>query len=259
MKEITSLDEMKKIELDIMKYIHELCEKENLKYYLAYGTLIGAVRHKGFIPWDDDIDIVMPRKDYEKLIKIMSKSDGIYKICCVENDGRTYNLPWIKMYDSRTLVKERGYYQGFNYGLFVDIFPLDGLGNTYEEAKAITEKVKVNKYRIWCMDSVKNKGIKGRLLNLIGRKTFNRLMLHELKKNDFYKSKWIGSIMGTYMDNEIHKQEIYKDRCLLEFEGEQYWGPAMYSECLTATYGDYMKLPPKEEQITHHNMSVYWK
>ena len=71
MRKITDLKELKKIELDILLYIDRICREHNLLYYMAYGTLLGAVRHKGFIPWDDDIDIVMPRPDYEKLIKIM--------------------------------------------------------------------------------------------------------------------------------------------------------------------------------------------
>lgn len=257
MKQIKELKEIQTIELDILKFIDRVCRANNLTYYLAYGTLIGAVRHKGFIPWDDDIDIIMPRKDYEKIIKIMGKGIGNYGMVCVETN-KNYNYPWGKVYDKRTSLKEIGKFQIVEYGLWVDIFPIDGLGETKEEALKMTEKIKVNKYRIWTMHVFAKKGIKGRLMNLIGRKSFNRLMLHDCKKNNFYTSKWVGCVIGDD-EKAIIEGKHYQEKCELEFEGYKFYAPKEYDKILTMWYGDYMTLPPVEERVVAHDTEIYWK
>ena len=257
MNKITDIKEVQSIELEMMKFIDELCRGNNLKYYLAYGTLIGAVRHKGFIPWDDDIDIIMPRPDYEKLIKLMEGDKKNYSLVCVEKN-KDYNYPWAKMVDTRTKLIELGKHQEEEIGIWIDIFPVDGLGNDKDKAVELAKKMIVQKYRIWTMHAFKNKGIKGRIMNIIGRQRFNKLMLHYAKKNNFYNSQIVGCIAGWDLD-ELTKGEYYHETCEVDFEGCKFFAPKGYHELLTMWYGDYMKLPPEEERVPGHETEIYWK
>ena len=118
MKKITP-EEIKKIQLDLLIQFAEFCKKNNLYYCLAYGTLLGAIRHKGFIPWDDDIDVIMPRPDYEKFCKLVAEK----KIATSLQNNSTY--PFVKIIDTRTLVRER-FAQKEEVGIWIDVFVLDG-------------------------------------------------------------------------------------------------------------------------------------
>ena len=103
-RKIISADERKKISLDILKYVAEYCEKNDIKYFLAYGTLLGAVRHKGFIPWDDDIDLIMFRDDYNKFVSTFNKNDNNSKFKVLSFEYKTYSLPYAKVTDTETCI-----------------------------------------------------------------------------------------------------------------------------------------------------------
>ena len=127
MKEITSLDELKKIELEIMKKIHEFCVENKITYYLAYGTLIGAIRHKGFIPWDDDIDILMKREDYNRFLELFPEWCKDKNLSIANPWTKPYyGRPMTKVYDNRTFLTEPDFRSDDPYGVFVDIWILDG-------------------------------------------------------------------------------------------------------------------------------------
>ena len=139
MREI-NVDEAKKRLVEIAKYLDELCQKNGLTMYMAAGTLLGAVRHKGFIPWDDDIDVFLTRPDYDRLIEICrADNGGRYRLFAHELD-ENYLYTFAKMVDSDTLLIEKGGDAGVEMGLYVDIFPLDGLGNDINTAKAHMKK-----------------------------------------------------------------------------------------------------------------------
>ena len=128
MKVIESLDELKKIELDIMIKVHQFCEENGIKYYMIAGTLIGAIRHKGFIPWDDDIDIAMPREDYEKFLKIFPEYGKKNNLLAVNNRTKPYyGRPMTKVIDTRTSLTEPEYRSDDPIGVFVDIWVMDGV------------------------------------------------------------------------------------------------------------------------------------
>lgn len=127
------IEELRKILLELMDEIHAFCEKHGLKYYLSGGTLIGAIRHKGFIPWDDDIDIHMPRPDYEKFLELFPKESENVLLENRLNDK--YRYTYAKVCKKNTLVVEHAMDGGVDEGVFIDVFPLDALGNTEEEAK----------------------------------------------------------------------------------------------------------------------------
>ena len=117
-----NVEELKHIQLDMLSDIAEFCEQNNIKYFLAYGTLIGAIRHKGYIPWDDDIDICMPRPDYDKFLSLYNKKDSAYKAVAFELD-ENYKLPFAKVNDTRTVMWETMYDQDV-FGVYIDVFPL---------------------------------------------------------------------------------------------------------------------------------------
>lgn len=125
MQEITEIAELKEIQLGILREIDKLCKAYHLKYFMSDGTLLGAVRHKGYIPWDDDLDIWMPRKDYEKLEQIMNQEGSCYKVVNHKNT-KGYIYAFGKAVDTRTILKEN-IEVNCPMGIYVDIFPYDGL------------------------------------------------------------------------------------------------------------------------------------
>ena len=139
MKEITQT-EQKEILLDMLKYVDEICKKNNIKYFLYGGTLIGAIRHKGFIPWDDDLDICVPYKDYRKLITLL-KQDNKYN---VHNpyDNEDYYYFFTKLTDKRTILIEDNYNRIKDMGVFLDIFPFYHLPDSIEEYNKLYKKKK---------------------------------------------------------------------------------------------------------------------
>ena len=146
-----SMDEIKLIELEILQYIHDFCVKNDIKYFINYGTLIGAVRHKGFIPWDDDIDICMFRKDYEKFIDLFSKDDGIYKILSLETDDKYYNN-FMKVINSKTKIEDERNYKTYDLGIFVDIFPID----SFDDLKLVEKTYKLESFKLLSFSKKEN-------------------------------------------------------------------------------------------------------
>ena len=124
---IDNLDELKRIELNIMEKVHEFCEENNIRYVLALGTLLGAVRHNGFIPWDDDIDLYIPRDEYERFIATFPEwgRKNHLEICGLHTKANLYPRDMIKVYDTRTVLKEENYKNQCHLGVFVDLWPLD--------------------------------------------------------------------------------------------------------------------------------------
>ena len=134
MKKTINVEELKQVQLDILKFVDEYCKKNNLKYYLAYGTLLGAVRHKGYIPWDDDIDLLMFREDYEKFVT--SFKDERYKVFATEVNAK-YPYPFAKVGDTTTYFEEE-IKDVMDTGVNIDIFPLDYLPE--DKVKSVTKK-----------------------------------------------------------------------------------------------------------------------
>lgn len=241
--------ELKNIELDILKYIKFICDKEGLDYYLAYGTLLGAVRHKGFIPWDDDIDIFMPRKDYERLLNLDLSSE--YKILSCRNT-LDYIYEFAKIVDTHTVLKECNVQNIKELGVYVDIFPLDGLPKMYNWHLGI----------LWILTKIRilTSYIKYPFFKKIGFLSPNviaQIINKILSKYTWDESDKILSIEGGF--NEIFDKKIFDKGKQLEFEGELFNVPYLYDKYLKQCYGDYMKFPPKEKQITHHFFEAYWK
>lgn len=274
MKQITDLKELQQIELDILVEIDKICREEKIRYYLAGGTLLGAVRHKGFIPWDDDIDIAMPRNDYEKFLEVLEKQDNSrYKALSLEKT-KDYPYPFAKVVDTKTRLVEEIGKDVADMGVFVDIFPIDGMGNDKEEAMKRLMKIIRIRSRIWeaslKKSEIKNKEI--HLLNKIVKGCFNigirllgiknsyKYMMNYVNQKQFETSEWIASAVGgAGIQRELIEREYFDDVIEVEFEGKIFQAPKGYEKYLSNLYGDYMELPPIEKRVASHRGEIWWK
>ncbi len=262
-KKKLSLAEIKQAEVEILDYFVEVCNENNLSYYLDGGTLLGAVRHKGFIPWDDDIDVLMPRPDYEKLIRIMSSDHGRFKL--VSSDTcMDYYYPYAKIIDTNTeLIDEEA--SLLSYGLFIDIFPIDGLPADDKERKHFQDKIwKYRNIRWYSLKKLScDEGISNLFKIMIGKLVGNRRAWNLLKKNvskyNMYDSEYAYNIVESTRKYRNTHRRIFDEKIYLEFEGKKYAAPFGYDEYLTELYGDYMQLPPEAERVSNHSFIAYKK
>lgn len=264
---VISFEEAKKVELEILLNVADFCDKHGLRYYLAYGTLIGAIRHKGFIPWDDDIDIQMPRPDYNKLIELFNQENKDKRYFLIDSKAKNAGHTYVKVVDMRTIKKEEGTKKNSILGVDLDIFPIDGMPS--DEAEF--EKWYAKLYNCYKKQQYANTALKGWRL-----KTKIHLLLYKpyvlcrkglRKKADklhalypYEECERVGSMETIYSSKKNYMRKEYFDGyTLVEFEGHQFKAPKKYHEVLNCLYGDYMQLPPEEERITHHINTMFWK
>ena len=258
-KEI-SLEEMKQIEVEILLSIDSFCKENNLRYIVGYGTLIGAVRHQGFIPWDDDIDLWMPRPDYDKFIDSFKNAN--YQLLCMEH-GDYYRM-YAKVCDTRTIITNTN---NNNMGVFVDVIPIDGLPSKENEARHYLKKMIVIRRWIYKVINCSIYGQKKPFLQSLLLCFFERICpVHRMlvfflrlsNKYSFESSDYVG-IISLCSKPYLLKRAYFEDITELMFEGHKVNAPLNYDECLRALYGDYMKLPPEKNQIPSHAYHAYWK
>lgn len=260
MREI-DIEHIKRIELEILNEFHGFCEKHGLTYYLAFGTLLGAVRHKGFIPWDDDVDVLMPRSDFERFMNLYSGSNRYGLIYYPKNKNSW--LSWGKMYDQRTSVIEKDTIGVNNCGVYIDIFPLDYLSDTYDDSLKI---YKINKKRFTLIYSkifpVKIKNLKSFLLFMARPFISWRFYLGKIRKEGIKRQKrreYSCITAPVYGEKMIVESVFFDKKVKMKFENNEYWVPSGYDAFLKRIYGNYLSLPPLEEQVPHHNLLAYWK
>ena len=254
MKHLT-LDEIKKIELGILDYVVDICEKNHLRYFLAYGTLIGAIRHQGFIPWDDDIDIIMPRPDYEKLLDITeSSTNEKYHVLCSRN--RSYLYGFAKVLDKKTKIVDENVENIPELGVWLDIFPYDGMSSK----SSLNNKFCfiLNKLRAAAIYKHFPKGKGANFLvwhicRLIGYRPFLKLYDHFCKSVPYDTSKFVGLISDM---KDYHESRLFNSAVKVEFEGKMYHAPIGFDQILKNYYGDYMQLPPEDQRASHHIKAV---
>lgn len=259
------INQIKKIELDILIAFADFCEENKLKYYLAYGTLLGAVRHKGFIPWDDDIDVLMPRPDYNRFIELtgynpikQNLETRLYRNCKNPNI-----YPFAKIIDTNTLVYEKGKSRKNISGIWIDIFPLDGCPDSSEETRVQFEKyLKIRNWQdlattnpFYIDQNIIKKMLKfiffAPAAKLYGCKRICKKIDELAQSYSYDKSQLVADFTWGDSLNAILKKEDLEPALHLEFEGKLFNAPKSYDQYLTNLYGDYMILPPENERIPH--------
>ena len=255
--------EIKNAELTILKQFAEFCEDKSLRYSLAYGTLIGAVRHKGFIPWDDDIDVIMPRPDYDEFITLVSEGafPSSLVVSSTELDGAPQ--PFAKVVNPQIKVVSGRDREDIDERLWIDVFPIDGLPSSNIKCCFIFFLAKVfgqlsvislldHKY-----DHPGYLKIAIVLLSPISRivpfEKWSSRVLHWLNRRiTFGSSDYAGLIGWGSGVRERFPVEYFTDLTTASFEGSTFNIPRHYDEMLRSIYGDdYMQLPPEEKRVTH--------
>ena len=255
-----SLSEIKRIELDLLVEFDRMCNANGLYYTLCGGTLLGAIRHHGFIPWDDDIDVLMPRADYDKFLNMSSHAGLPEHIDIVSwKDGTSY-YPFIKLLDKRTEIETK-YVEDISNKIWIDVFPIDGNPEDSQELNRVYKKSKFYR-KILTTKVSKIGGGKSFLKRLI--KPLVRLLLTPLstsmlckkidafaKSYDFEHSEYVGGIVWGYGPCERINKKAYMSPVKVVFEGLTFTAPSNYDEYLSGLYGNYMELPPEEKRLTH--------
>ncbi|MCI6062863.1 MAG: LicD family protein [Ligilactobacillus salivarius] len=257
------------LSLDILIYITDVCEKLNLRYYLMYGSLIGAVRHKGFIPWDDDVDIMMPREDYNQLLCFLKENiDKRYELFEPNTVSRyPYMIARISDKNYKIVMNNE---EKYGMGIFIDIYPFDGVGNSLKEAKKIVRKGNVlssmcyqatrKRYAVETTTSFIRQCVKFPVFimsKIIGKEYFqNKLKKLENIKN-YEESKYISCVVwASGGEKDIFKRSWFDSYIYMDFQKYRFRVPKDYDEVLKHTYGNYMKLPDEKDRIGHHYYEV---
>ena len=251
--------------LPMFRWFHNYCAEQGLRYYVIGGTMLGAVRHKGFIPWDDDIDVGMPRPDYDRLCSLLAKqSDPPYLL---ETPGAADDFPYLyaKLYDPQTTMIEKKR-MAVVRGVFLDIFPLDGLGKDEETAKAHYKKIKkkINLHTAMVCALRKGRSFKKNLAVLIARMIPGFILsprklakqIEFLQKTyDFDDSLYISNTAGAWGAKENFPRSVFGTPAAYPFEDGTVLGPEQFDAYLSGLYGSYMTPPPPEKQVSHHDFS----
>ena len=246
---IIKIDELRELQMDILAAVHDFCQANDIRYSMGFGTMLGAARHKGYIPWDDDIDICMLRNDYEKFIRIFPiVLNENYKLECYENDS-DFTCAWAKIYDIRTGIRgitpsspER------KDGVNIDIFPYD--------------KVPGSEWGWRVYKPLRKKTL--RLLSIIKRRFHlprfaTKVVIVLSKLFNQTNSGYVFDVVCAAYTRRPCREDIFDELKLMPFENRNFYGFVHYDEYLTNVYGDWQVLPPVEEQVEHHHNIMWWK
>lgn len=264
------MNDLQKKQLEILKAFIRVCEKHNLKYFLVGGTCLGAARHQGFIPWDDDIDVGMPREDYDKYVQLQSEYEGTpYFIQTWQSDPR-YCYNFAKLRDSSTTFIENFFWKHkINHGIWIDIFPIDGIA--YDDKKPAAKykgKILLGWFEVWCswFPQLRRKFRKDTffldlLMNITAILTWifdinhfrRRITEKRMRKVPYDKAVLVANFCGANPKKEAMPKTLFEETTKLKFEDIEACVPKDYDAYLTYLFHDWRKLPPENKQVGHHH------
>ena len=276
MKEL-SLREIQLSSLNILKVVADICEKQSINYSLAYGSLLGAVRHKGFIPWDDDIDIMMSRPEYERFIEyFLAHQKEMYPLKLLNMDTEP-KCPHVisRVTDTNYYLKVKNEKE-YGLGTFIDIYVIDGLGNKKEDAATVIKNtmdypslifLSTRKRFSFGMTKGKLKKFKKIFVYLyakiMGKMYFVHKLNEKLRRLDYTNSSYVGIAAWGERPKDpqtkVMKKEWIEDTFLTDFEQQKFRISKYYDEILKLNYGNYMQLPPEKDRVPHHLYKAYKK
>ncbi len=258
----------------VMRHFIAICKEHSLTYFCCGGTAIGAVRHHGMIPWDDDVDVFMPRPDYDRFVQIASQQlpDGLELM--TPYSKADYPLYFVKLCDSRTTLQEEVEVPCI-YGLYIDIFPVDGAPDDIEQARAMERRFTKTKHKLEAISShvsfadylhlltqPKEWGRFARkTLAFFCRQAYRRKLLRQMeaicRQYDYNSSTLVAVYCGSYGPKEVFPKAWLQGQVMFAYEDMEVALPSGYDNYLRQYYGDYMQLPPVEKRISHHLKAYY--
>ena len=255
-------EDVKRIQMEILDVVAAFCEANNISYWIDSGTLLGAIRHKGYIPWDDDIDVGMLRPDFERFMELFNKENKKYKFHCIENNPNFYYAHG-KVLDTDTVLYEPDI-NGYKLSINIDIFVYDNVPDDATATKMYNKRDlfhKLHDGRV-SLNVPQGKGIKPLLVRLLFRAIrifpknfFVKKMAQNARKYAKKETEFVGNF--TSYTRMICAKSVFDDFIMAEFEGKKYKIPVGYDAWLRAFYGEYMRLPPEEKRVSHHRYEAY--
>ena len=250
-------NEVKTVELNILKDVAAFCDKHEIHYTLTFGTLLGAIRHKGFIPWDDDIDIAIPRDEYD--IFIRTYKNDYYTVIDYSIDNN-YPFAFGKVVDTRTVVKELSSNK-YTYGVYIDVFPIDVVPEGKEMDRYLEKNALFCRMALYKMISLKYPtNIKNTFIHLglkipliaIKQKKIVKNQISLAKKYQKSSSSLSAIVTIRLGCKSAFSNQLFINRILCKFENESFYIPKDYDLFLSKMYGDYMTPPTEENRESHH-------
>ncbi|MGN0314994.1 MAG: phosphorylcholine transferase LicD [Fusicatenibacter sp.] len=271
MKKSIHLKEHQEIDLQLLIYLDQICQKHHLKYFVSDGTLLGAIRHQGFIPWDDDVDVWMPREDYHRLEAIINhEPPDCFRLLNYKNT-KGYFWPFAKLVHTGTSLTQH-IPRSVDTGVYIDIFPYDGIPCSFSRAFDIHWKLLDFLFRNSALaffsyrETIDQNGSFGKWCKYLLRKLYGgKRILHTIellcKKYKVESSSQVMCLCAGYKKTAVVPKELIEQVMVKPFAGYPVKVPAGYDQYLRIMYGDYMTLPPMEQRVPNasHLADVYWK
>lgn len=260
-----SIEEIKALQLEILNHLDAFCRENGIKYALCNGSLLGAIKYHGYIPWDDDIDVCLLREDYNRLVKEHQDPQGRFSLRCFERD-RSFLFPFAKMEDTNTDLVEAGS-KSATFGVNIDVFPIDSFGDTPDEVENTSKIFNRLRKHLNCakLRSYSSRNIGRSILKfgycfpfrLVGAQRYCKRIMAWARRG---KGRYYGDVVwGFYGPGEAFQRAMFEEMTEVEFEGRLYPAPRSFDEYLTGLYGDWRQDPPPEKQKTHHSFKAYKK
>ena len=264
MKEI-QIEELRELQMQILDYIDPFCRSCGINYTISGGTLLGAVRHGVYIPWDDDIDIQMLRDDYVRFTQLWNekREHGYYELVNIES-GNNMGYPFGKVHDKRTITYVGGVART---GVYIDVFPVDKVIDEDDFIKRHKAVKQLYKKQFWAFalkrDDFKQQNFIIRLfLKLFyswkTREQYAVEINRLAQKNNSTTSPYVYEMIAGQKCKRPMSTDVFKTFVDIKFENREYMAVSDYDTYLTATFGNYMQLPPKEQQVRTHDFVAYW-